>query len=182
LNEGGECTFGYTDPSLYTGSINYVPMPSGSLTYWTIPFDAALVGSTLVTLQSNTVAAIDTGTTLIIGPASDVSAIHSQIPGAREVGGGHWVFPCGKEVEVSFVFGGTPYKMSSGDLSRGLYQSGSTECISAISSSDLGERSPMSWIIGAAFLKNVYAGEFGLNLFLPLSHPVFLCGVAGEGN
>ena len=28
LNEGGECTLGYTDSSLYEGDIHYVDMPS----------------------------------------------------------------------------------------------------------------------------------------------------------
>ncbi|KAL7412344.1 aspartic peptidase domain-containing protein [Mrakia frigida] len=157
LNEGGSCTFGATDSSLYSGDINYIDMPSGSRTYWLIPFDLAIVDDVLVTLAANTNAAIDTGTTLIVGPTEDVAAIYAQIDGAKDVGGGHWVFPCTNTVSVSFVFGGTPYALTSADMSRGLYETGSSFCVGAISASDLGSNAPMSWIIGAAFLKNVYS-------------------------
>ena len=75
LNEGGECTFGYTDPTLYYGEISYINMPSGSLTYWIIPLDAMIVDDTLVTLAANTVAAIDTGTTLIVSSAARSTVI-----------------------------------------------------------------------------------------------------------
>lgn len=65
---------------------------------------------------------------------------------------------CTNTVSVSFVFGGTPYALTSADMSRGLYETGSSFCVGAISASDLGSNAPMSWIIGAAFLKNVYSG------------------------
>lgn len=66
---------------------------------------------------------------------------------------------CTNTVSVSFVFGGTPYALTSADMSRGLYETGSSFCVGAISASDLGSNAPMSWIIGAAFLKNVYSGK-----------------------
>lgn len=103
LNEGGSCTFGATDASLYSGDINYIDMPSvrslillfstrltadivasflstqGSRTYWLIPFDLAIVDDVLVTLAANTNAAIDTGTTLIVSHILSYSPTRNEL-------------------------------------------------------------------------------------------------------
>lgn len=73
---------GSTNTSLYTGSIDYQDIPSGSISYWTIAIKNLTVNSNSVALSSGqtSYAAIDTGTTLIGGPATDVAAVYAQIP------------------------------------------------------------------------------------------------------
>src|SRR5437899_2059083 len=78
---------GTTNTSLYTGSIDYQSvqsLQSNSPSYWTLPLTNLTVGSGSVTLPSgsSSLAAIDTGTTLIGGPASQVAALYALIPGA----------------------------------------------------------------------------------------------------
>lgn len=52
--------------------------------------------------------AIDTGTTLIGGPANVVEALYTAIGGAYALDGayeGYYTFPCDAQVDISFKFG-----------------------------------------------------------------------------
>jgi cathepsin D len=71
---------GSTNTSLYTGQIDY--QPSSSVSYWTLAIKNLTVNSNSVTLPSgqSSYAVIDTGTTLIGGPAAQVASIYAQIP------------------------------------------------------------------------------------------------------
>lgn len=97
---------GYTNSSLYSGSIDYIDIP-GTPSYWYIPltckrfanlyketahyFNLALtVQGTSISITSGTTAAIDTGTTNIAGPASAIQAIYAQIPNSQPATG-EWV-------------------------------------------------------------------------------------------
>jgi cathepsin D len=73
---------GSTNTSLYTGQIDYQDIPSSSISYWTLSVKNLTVNSNSVTLPSgqSSYAAIDTGTTLIGGPAAQVASVYAQIP------------------------------------------------------------------------------------------------------
>lgn len=74
---------GATDSSLYTGDIDYNDVPNGQESYWLQKLSSLTVqGSTisLNTTDSGSYAAIDTGTTLIGGPADQIAQIYAQIP------------------------------------------------------------------------------------------------------
>jgi len=77
---------GSTNTSLYTGEIDYQNVQSlqNTLSYWTLPLTSMTVNSGSVTLPSgsSSLAAIDTGTTLIGGPAEQVAALYALIPGS----------------------------------------------------------------------------------------------------
>lgn len=158
INPGGTLTIGYTDDSLYEGSIAFNAVTSQ--TYWVVALDGAVVAGEAVAFSGNKGAAIDTGTTLCLGPLADVAAIYRQIPGAREVSAGSWVLPCSTTTTVGFSFGGVVYPFAASDLLRGLYQAGGSDCIGAITGLDLGNGAPMGWIIGAAWLKNVRPSSY----------------------
>lgn len=86
VEPGGSLTIGYINETLYEGEINYVPIPSGQESYWLIPMDAVRVNGTNVTGSSGSVA-IDTGTTLIGGPAAVIQSLYAMIPGAMPATG-----------------------------------------------------------------------------------------------
>ena len=73
---------GSTNTSLYTGEIDYQDIPSSFVSYWTLLIKNITINSNTVTTPSgqSSYAAIDTGTTLIGGPASQVAAVYAQIP------------------------------------------------------------------------------------------------------
>lgn len=73
---------GGTNSSLYDGTINFVPLVKAQ--YWTIPMTAlgTSTGTPITLSGSNQNAVIDTGTTLIGGPASVLDTFYAQIPGS----------------------------------------------------------------------------------------------------
>lgn len=156
LEPGGVLNMGYTNSSLYTGSIDYINIP-GTPSYWYIPLTSMTVQGNSISITSGTTAAIDTGTTNIAGPASSIQAIYAQIPNSQPATGewaGYYSFPCSTTVNVELSFGGATWSISPADFA--FTQSTSTECIGAFFEASTGTGSP-SWIIGDAFLKNVYS-------------------------
>src|SRR6266852_1200616 len=75
-------TTGSTNTSLYTGQIDYQDIPASFFSHWTLAIKNLTVNSNSVSLPSgqSSYAAIDTGTTLIGGPAAQVAAVYAQIP------------------------------------------------------------------------------------------------------
>ncbi|KAK4691624.1 hypothetical protein P7C70_g9310, partial [Phenoliferia sp. Uapishka_3] len=131
VEPGGVLTFGYLNSSLYSGEINYVPIPDGLESYWVVPMDAVAVNGTNATSGTGAMVAVDTGTTLIGGPTNDVKAIYEKIVGAQAATG-----------DYTGPFG------ISGNVST---------CLGAFFDLTLSSTSKISWVIGAAFLKNVFS-------------------------
>jgi cathepsin D len=105
---GGVFTLGGTNQSFYTGDIDFQPFPSGTQqSFWLQTVKAVTVNGNSVSLAGGDaeLAAIDTGTTLIGGPSSDVAAVWKQVQGSAAVTSGDYVgfysfrgwrpFPCG---------------------------------------------------------------------------------------
>lgn len=94
-NEGSELFLGGTNRQLYQGDFTYVPVTK-EVCYTALPLPSKshflVQGYWQVTLNgitldghnvfSETEAIIDTGSTLILGPAEVVAAIYERIPGA----------------------------------------------------------------------------------------------------
>lgn len=112
--DGGEFTLGGTNPSLYTGDIEFTDLVDQSvLSSWLLslggvfPFcfltDDCVINGVWkgVTVQGQNVAVasgfsavsvIDTGSNLIGGPSADVAAIYAAIPGSQSIGDGLYSF------------------------------------------------------------------------------------------
>ncbi|KAG8994607.1 hypothetical protein FRB93_001522 [Tulasnella sp. JGI-2019a] len=158
LEYGGSFDLGFTNSSLYTGSIEYTNIPDGLESYWSIPLTAVTVQGQALSSSGTVLAAIDTGTTLVGGPLSAMTAIYSQIPNSQPAGSnypGYWAYPCSTQVNVSLTFGsGDPWSIPPSDFQ--LSKIGGGYCLGAFFELDLGGTGP-SWIIGDTFLKNVYS-------------------------
>lgn len=153
LEPGGVLNLGYTNSSLYTGSIEYIDIPSQP-SFWYITLTSVTVQGGSVPLSTNAIAAIDTGTSNIGAPSSAMEAIYAQIPGSKPASGswaGYYQFPCSTSVNVTFSFGGSTWAMAPADFSYA--QVGGSQCIGAFFETT--GNNP-SWILGDAFLKNVY--------------------------
>ncbi|CAF3810707.1 unnamed protein product, partial [Rotaria sp. Silwood1] len=77
---GGELIFGSADSSKYTGSITYIPVAIEG--YWEFLMTSVSIGSTI--LSSSVYAIADTGTTFIIGPTIQVTALNAALGGAYD--------------------------------------------------------------------------------------------------
>ncbi|KAF8329360.1 aspartic peptidase domain-containing protein [Cantharellus anzutake] len=154
LEPGGVFTMGFVNSSLYTGSIEYTNLVGGGTPgFWLIPMTGITVQGTQ-TLSSTVSVAIDTGTTLIGGPADEIAAIYAQIPGSSQSTDpnlqGFWQYPCTTKISVSIQFGGgKQWPISPADFQ---FVQNQGVCYGAFF--ETASTNP-SWIIGDSFLKNV---------------------------
>lgn len=161
--DGGEIVFGGLNRSMFKGEINYINIPTENEDYWRIPIDTVTVGGKSIGYRSRSAnAAIDTGTTLIGAPSSVVQTIYADIPGAHSIADeglkGYYGYPCNTSVVLGMGFGGRMYYINNADFNLGPYSSASPGmCIGSVFEINLSTRSPISWIVGATFLKNVYS-------------------------
>ena len=124
-----------------------------------------------ISLTNGSSAAIDTGTTLVAGPAEGIAAIYDQIPGSSP-GTGQWegfygyrkrrislsqtsrlmsVIACTHEVDVEISFGGLSWAISPADFQFQPVSSLSDYCYGAFYSVPSSSNVPQ-WIIGDTFL------------------------------
>ncbi|KAI6167423.1 acid protease [Pisolithus thermaeus] len=153
LEPGGVLNFGYTNSSLYTGSIEYSAMTSQP-SFWQVSLTSVTVQGVSIPLGTAVAAAVDTGTSNIGAPSDIVKAIYDQIPNSKAASGswaGYYQFPCSTSVNVTFSFGGSTWAMAPADFS--YTQIGNSQCIGTFFETT--QTNP-SWILGDSFLKNVY--------------------------
>jgi len=153
IEPGGSIDIGFVNSSFT--NIRYISLTAQ--TYWNIPLQTITIGGSQV--QSGAGAAIDTGTTLIGGPISLMDQIYSHIPGATKGTGnlqGFYLFSCSQAPRVSLTFGDQMYAIKPADFSLHVDTTGET-CAGAFVGIDVGSSSGISWVVGDAFLKNVYS-------------------------
>ncbi|CAK9780955.1 acid protease [Cutaneotrichosporon oleaginosum] len=156
--DGGIATFGYLDRALYTGDVTYVSVGDNPQ-YWQIPMAGVSVQGTNINLGSSTQVAVDTGTTLIGGPAAVVAAIYAAIPGSRAMTGdykNYYEYPCSTSIDLRLTFGGYTINIGDADFNLGNYGSDTAYCTGGVFVQSLSARSPVQWIVGATALKNTY--------------------------
>jgi hypothetical protein len=150
-----ELTLGGTDPSKYSGDINYVPVNSSSGS-WTIRFASITVNGKSTSIKGQTAIA-DSGTSNMIAPARDAAAIYSLI--SRNITlldpKGAYGIPCSMikdlNATITFSIGGKPYTIPSQELSVGPFPGRQGICQTVINSGPMGR-----WIIGASLMKYYY--------------------------
>ncbi|CAH7685226.1 aspartic peptidase domain-containing protein [Phakopsora pachyrhizi] len=163
LEPGGLFTLGTINASFIAPgeSINYVAVPNGLQSYWLIPMDGLEVNGVSVDIshQNTNNVAIDTGTTLIGGPADEVKEFYKNVPGSTPATGsyqGYYSYPCNASVNVVLKFGGRNYSMTAEDFNLGPFGSNG-RCLGSVFQLELSgaSKSIISWVIGDSFLKNV---------------------------
>lgn len=128
----GSYKFGYIDSASYTGSISYVPVKTTN-GFWEFTGSGYAVGSaSFVSLSIDAIA--DTGTTLLLLPASVVKAYYAKVSGATYSSSqGGYIFPCSATLP-SFTFGAGTYR----GVIPGTYMNyapvSSTQCYGGIQS------------------------------------------------
>lgn len=154
LQYGGVFTLGGTNSSLYQGDINYNNVIEQL--YWMIDMGGISARGDSVSLNSLDRAAIDTGTTLIGGPDSVVQSIYANIPGSSSQGNGYYSYPCSSTINATLTFGNQQYTIPDSDFSAGSLDSRGSTCLGAFFGLGSTANTDLQWIIGDAFLKNVY--------------------------
>ena len=145
----GELVFGGVDPKHYTGSFSFVPLSSES--YWEINLDGVKLGSDSV--SSTKSAIVDSGTSLLAGPKSEISKIATKL-GAKSVLGREYVVDCSAKLpDLTFTLGGKDYTLKQADL---ILQASGSQCILGLTGLDVPPPRGPLWILGDVFMRKYY--------------------------
>ena len=150
----GQITFGGIDETKIDTSTVVTITNVNANGFWEVPFTASVGGKDLG-LTGRT-AILDTGTSLIIAPPADATALHAQIPGAKSDGQGGFTIPCTTDAQVAFSMGGQNFVIDPRDLLFVPLNQNDLkgDCVSGIMSGQIG--GPQEWLVGDVFLKNAY--------------------------
>ncbi|CAG8757294.1 4344_t:CDS:2 [Dentiscutata erythropus] len=150
MNIGGIDSNAYVGNVVYNYVVNMTPY-SGT---WTIILNDVQVGGVSIG-GIGLPALIDTGSPIILGNSIQVSKILAMIPG-NTFNNSLWWIPCDTQNVVSLVFNNVSYQISPTELiitnSSIIPVNNNAMCLSAIQQSQ-----SSGWVVGAAFLSNVYS-------------------------
>ncbi|EPY73179.1 chymosin [Camelus ferus] len=147
--QGSMLTLGAIDPSYYTGSLHWVPVTVQQ--YWQFTVDSVTINGVAVACVGGCQAILDTGTSVLFGPSSDILKIQMAI-GATENRYGEFDVNCGSlrsMPTVVFEINGRDYP-----LSPSAYTSKDQGfCTSGFQ----GDNNSELWILGDVFIREYYS-------------------------
>ncbi|KAM4795757.1 cathepsin E [Rhinophrynus dorsalis] len=150
---GGELIFGGFDTSRFSGQLNWVPVTTQG--YWQIQLDNIQVAGEVVFCSGGCQAIVDTGTSMITGPPSDILQLQSAI-GATAADGGYGV-DCSTLSEmpiVTFTINGVGYTLTPEQY---MLQEGQDYCGSGFQGLDIKPPAGPLWILGDVFIGQYYS-------------------------
>jgi len=151
-NQPGELTFGGYDSSKFEGELEYVNLEAA--TYWEIALDSVAAGDYKKDSADGKITGIvDSGTSLITGPRSEISKIAAAVGATANIVG-EYTIDCAKVPDlpdVVFTIGGTEYSIPG---PKTVIQAQST-CLFAFMALDIPAPGPQ-WILGDVFMREYY--------------------------
>jgi len=153
-DEGGELILGGTDTTYYTGDFSYVDVSKQG--YWQFNMDSlTLSGDSTTFCDGGCKAIADTGTSVIVGPTSEVKKINKAIGANDET----LAMDCSTTglPTVTITINSNEFTLEASDYI--MVEDG--ECYSAFDGADEGS---IDWILGSPFIRAYYTVfDFGNN-------------------
>jgi len=177
-DDGGVLMLGGLDPAYYTGPVHYVPVIRKA--YWQFDLGGIAVGGSRIVAKTTAIA--DTGTSLLIGPKTELKKLIDalQLPpapssgggsdgsgsGGEDAGGDQYTVPCDKVDDLptlSFEIGGRTYELSGREYVLEISAfGGKSQCLLGLSGMDVPPPAGPLWILGDVFLsKYLSIYDFG---------------------
>jgi len=146
----GELTLEGTNPDRYTGDVTWVGLQNA--TYWEITLSGMSVGGTSY-VNGPTNSIVDSGTSILTGPADTVAAIAKQI-GAKEIIAGEYMVKCDYTglPNFDFTIDGKVYTLTPTDY---LIPDGDL-CLLGLMGMDIPAPTGPLWILGDVFMRKYY--------------------------
>ncbi|XP_063338223.1 pepsin A-like [Pelmatolapia mariae] len=145
---GSVVTFGGVDTNHYSGSITWIPLSSEL--YWQITVDSVSGNGQAVACNGGCQAIVDTGTSMIVGPQSDIDNINAWLGASCQ--NGEYIVNCnniGQMPDVTFNINGQQFTLPT---SAYVYQVQYNNCITGFSATG-----GNMWILGDVFLRQYYS-------------------------
>lgn len=146
-NQDGELTLGGYDDSQFTGDITWVPLSEPK--YWQIDIEDISIGSHS---SGQTNGIVDSGTSLITGPSTEIMRIATSV-GATPNLLGQYTIDCAKVPSIpdlEFKINGQTWAVPGKDL---VIQASGT-CLFALMGMDI--QGGPQWILGDVFMRQYY--------------------------
>lgn len=170
FNNAGIFAIGEPIEELYTGEIKYSSLLNDAGTYWKIQIEQVVIGDTLVQFnESDTIngvestiaraAIVDSGTTVLALPEQDALDLHTFFE-LSITDGTNFAVLCNSTLNINLQLNGHNWTLTADEYLGDPYATDSPfygYCVSNIQ----GIQGMESWILGAVFLKTVYA-DFNL--------------------
>mmetsp|Transcript_18520 Transcript_18520/g.38741 ORF Transcript_18520/g.38741 Transcript_18520/m.38741 type:complete len:416 (+) Transcript_18520:155-1402(+) len=147
-NKDGELTLGGYDDSKFKGEITWVNLSEAS--YWLIDIDDVSVGRIS---SGKTNGIVDSGTSLITGPSTEIAKIANSVGATHNIMG-EYTIDCAKVPTLSdleFTINKKVYKVPGKDL---VIQASGT-CLFALMGMDI--PTGPKWILGDVFMRQYYS-------------------------
>jgi hypothetical protein len=148
--DGGELTLGGYDPARFEGDLQYVPLVSA--TYWEIMLDTIVLGEDhkyVMPKHIGRTAIVDSGTSLMVGPKSEVMKIAHAI-GAKPNFVGEYTIDCSLVPQIPDLVI-TIHDMNYTLPGTSLVIESQNTCLFAFLGMDFPSGGP-SWILGDVFM------------------------------
>jgi cathepsin D len=150
----GELSIGGIDNSKFSGTMNWVPLSNE--TYWEFALDGMTMNGQSITAVRRAVA--DSGTSILAGPTSEVSAIANSL-GATPVplNPNEYTIDCSKVSTLPNLLvqiNGQTYTLTGSDYVVEVSQMGQTMCLFGMTGIDI-PSGPL-WIMGDVFMRKFY--------------------------
>jgi hypothetical protein len=163
----GEVTFGGLDTAKFDQNTLVTFDNVNQQGFWEGAMVPTVNGQS-VGLDQGRTAILDTGTTLIVAPPNDATAIHQAIQGAQSDGQGGFTVPCTLADSVALTFNNQTFDIDPRDIAflPVDVNDPTGDCVSGISSGQIGGAT--EWLVGDVFLSMSFKYHFWLSPLLTL--------------
>ncbi|XP_077194902.1 cathepsin E-like [Paroedura picta] len=155
-NDGGELILGGIDHSLYRGSIHWAKVTEKK--YWQIEVNNVKVQGQLALCLDGCNAIVDSGTSLITGPLTEIIKLQQYI-GARPTPYGEYVVDCRRLSslpQITFTISGKEFTLTSEQYIIKESTREELVCISGFQAMAVGRDTVPTWILGDVFMSGFY--------------------------